>query len=108
MRISDWSSDVCSSDLRAVDGQVAHRRRQRCARTAIDRAAHRQRLRIGQREARRGEAVQRTDVVDAVEACRADRLAAQRGCGARAFSAFAVLTVNNGGATRGDTVWWFV
>src|SRR3546814_8666050 len=29
MRISDWSSDVCSSDLRAEDGAVARRTRGR-------------------------------------------------------------------------------
>src|SRR3546814_11066270 len=29
MRISDWSSDVCSSDLLAADRRVAHRRRLR-------------------------------------------------------------------------------
>src|SRR3546814_13622151 len=81
MRISDWSSDVCSYDLmnrgrgaadRTVDRQVAGGRRQRSACPTIDRTGHRQGLRIGQTEARRGEAAPRADVVEIGRAsCRA-------------------------------------
>src|SRR3546814_2921469 len=36
MRISDWSSDVCSSDLLAIARDIAHARRRRTAAPAID------------------------------------------------------------------------
>src|SRR3546814_4231272 len=45
MRISDWSSDVCSSDLQLVaflleDREIAHARRQQQADAALRRAQH--------------------------------------------------------------------
>src|SRR3546814_3131025 len=39
MRISDWSADVCSSDLRAVDARLGHADAGIVARECADRAA---------------------------------------------------------------------
>src|SRR3546814_2898722 len=58
MRISDWSSDVCSSDLRHQE--AAHLRRRRIARHHDVEGALR--LRLAQRAAGGGDADQRLEI----------------------------------------------
>src|SRR3546814_3479739 len=51
MRISDWSSDVCSSDLRLVDRQLPVDLRQVGAKAALRRQRVQLRRRIAERQA---------------------------------------------------------
>src|SRR3546814_4863663 len=56
MRISDWSSDVCSSDLDLSSGAVPpHRRGHGCRHPALARSAARRRERRRTRHAQQGD-----------------------------------------------------
>src|SRR3546814_14965400 len=62
MRISDWSSDVCSSDLRRDDGRRAARARQACGRRAACRRQAQGRERCPRRRASCGRRAMTADL----------------------------------------------